>query len=100
MICPAIAVNNRTVVLHAVLVGPVASVDDRCRCDRQRQLDEGGLEDALRPDEGHSRPIEYEAPAQEFAREDVAMETSLLLEELERGGADTAVQIGVATRER
>lgn len=91
----AIAVENDPAFLHAILVGPLAPLHDRSGGDRERHVGQDRrLEDALRPDEGHSRVVEGEAPAQGLPREGLAVEARLLREERERRRADAAVQVG------
>src|SRR3972149_10825517 len=75
----AIAVENDPAFLHAILVGPLASFDDRSGSDRQRHVGQDRrLEDALRPAEGHPRAVEVEAPAPGLPREDLAPRTGRL----------------------
>jgi hypothetical protein len=79
--------------VHSVGIGSIWD----CR-DRQRQLTDPGLEDALWSQEWHSLALEYEPLGQQWAGQDVAMQFDPLPQPFEGCESNPEIPRGVHSR--
>jgi hypothetical protein len=91
----AIVIAQEAAGDEAVVVWPLPMLDRRCRRDGERHLrQDGGLEDALRADQGNADALEVEPPLEEGARDGGVTEPlAQVAQELERAQADRGVAV-------
>src|SRR5206468_10820945 len=89
----AIAVELQPLVVHLVLVRPLATLHERCRPDAERQAAEGGAEDALLAHEGHSPALVLEPLEEDTPWDRVRVRLALHREELECAHTNLGIDV-------
>jgi hypothetical protein len=89
----AVAIAQEAAGIELVFVRACLPFDRWDRRDTQRDVENGGFEDALRPEERYTRTVEHKSLGEYVTGERVAMQLYLLFQEGERGYANALIEV-------